>query len=91
MLINKILATALVLTATAASAEPAASPAPTPASAPTESPTKRFCRDMVYTGSMMHRRECRTRAEWEEIDAKNGKSADDFLNARDRNIRPSGF
>jgi hypothetical protein len=36
------------------------------------------CRDVVYTGSRLKRRVCATKAEWDVIDGKNRKIADDF-------------
>jgi hypothetical protein len=48
--------------------------APTAAAAP--QPEKKICRQLQITGSTMKRRECRTRAEWKEIDRRNQEMAE---------------
>ncbi len=52
--------------------------------APASKPAKerKVCRSAVATGSIMARRTCRTKAEWDVIDAQNNQSAQDLANRR---------
>lgn len=58
---------------------------PTPPAHPARDPNRRVCRDVgLATGSIVSRpRECRTAAEWREIDAQHGQDVDRFRNNND--------
>lgn len=71
---------ALALIAAPAQAEPAAAPS-SPAAPPAASAERKICRASVATGSIMQRKTCHTRAEWERIDAE---TADAMRHAMDR-------
>lgn len=53
---------------------------PTPPAHPARDPNRRVCRDVgVATGSIMARpRECRTLAEWQQIDSQHNGDVDRF-------------
>jgi predicted secreted protein len=61
-----------------------ATPALADETAPAPKPEKerKICRSAVATGSIMARRTCRTKAEWDEFDAQNQQGARDLLGRR---------
>jgi len=73
------LSLALAGTPTIASAEqPASSPAPAPKE-------KKICRASIATGSVMTKRTCHTRAEWDLIDGRNAEAASSALDHERQN------
>lgn len=45
-------------------------------------PVKKVCRREETTGSMLAKRVCHTRAEWDKIDTARSRAAEDAINAR---------
>ena len=54
-------------------------------SAPKDPMQKKVCRESAETGTILPRRTCKTRAEWEAIDKVNGANAERALENR-RNL-----
>lgn len=57
----------MILTALLAAGQPSAAPPPTPVTAP--APERRVCRTDVNIGTILPRRVCRSKSDWEQIDA----------------------
>lgn len=54
-----------------------------PTSSPTAEPEKKICRNVAEnTGSIMPKRECRTKSEWAAAAKANQKNADNYRNNR---------
>ena len=46
---------------------------------PAAEPEKKICKQIAYTGSLMRKRECRTKAEWAAIEEQNRLRTDRAL------------
>ena len=51
---------------------------------------KKICRAAVQTGSILARRVCRTKKEWDEIAARDATDTQNVLNARGGGLQPQG-
>jgi hypothetical protein len=64
----------------------------TSAPAPTPAPEKKICRTITPTGSIMGKRFCLTKAEWQKLNAINADNAETALAGRRlRNQKNSDF